>query len=127
LAKALADTRAAAEEGTTRSLAGTAPEGLAMQLALYASALADTGAFAYVYLGGPNAVAERNARAAIDRTALDDATRAGIEAVLADVARNLVDPLAAQALFTLPVARVEEACTFCPYTRLCPGFAERAS
>jgi len=105
-------------------LAGTSPSELVAQLPLYATAFEDAGAVAYVYLGGEKAV-ERRDGAVLDVTPFGDEARRFVERLVAELRSDLLDPLAEGRLTTLGVAAKAETCTFCPYTRVCPGPEER--
>lgn len=114
--KALA--KAAAESWDKElSLAGTASDAFAAQLAFYAGALEGVAEFAYVYLKGNG----KDGEAVTDTTQLDEGTRAAIAQLLGDVRANLAEPLAAGAIETVPTAASAAACTFCRFTTICPG------
>jgi RecB family exonuclease len=101
-------------------LAGTASSALTVQLPLYATVFDRVAAVAYVYLGGVHPVDRRDG-AVVESTAIDEGTTRFTELLVAALQRELLDPLAARRLTTLPVAGSDDSCTFCPYARICPG------
>jgi RecB family exonuclease len=120
VAKADSLTSAMREALELPKLAGHAPSSLTVQLPLYATAFENVAAVAYVYLGGVRAVELRDG-ATVEITAIDEGARRFTATLLAELRRDVLDPLAEGRLTTLPVASDDDACRFCPYVNVCPG------
>lgn len=112
------DDAAAAGEPRPR-LAGRAPSDLTIQLPLYATAVDHSTAVAYVYLGGVHDVPKRNG-ATFVLTPLGEAERRFTTELLAELRTDLLDPLAAGQLTSLPVAQTADQCRYCSFEPICP-------
>jgi superfamily I DNA/RNA helicase len=125
--KILKEWRAADVAGDPRRpLQRRATAELKLQLAFYAVAYENVSHIAYIYLGGSDKTEQRNGAVHALETFADD-LREVVTAALLEIETDLLAPLKDGSLSTLPVTFVKEACTFCPYSGVCPGPTQSAA